>query len=100
MIALTVIVSFQTVGTLLVFGLLIAPAAAGALLARRIKIMMMWSVIFGVFSMYIGLLLSYYLNLAAGASIILVTVVIFFIVFVVQNIRSRKFIPTREKDHG
>ncbi len=100
MIALTVIVSFQTVGTLLVFGLLIAPAAAGALLARRIKIMMMWSVIFGVLSMYIGLLLSYYLNLAAGASIILVTVVIFFIVFVVQNIRSRKFIPTKEKDHG
>lgn len=100
MIALTVIVSFQTVGTLLVFGLLIAPAAAGALLARRIQIMMTWSVIFGILSMYIGLLLSYYFNLAAGASIILVTVIIFFIVFIIQNVRSRKFFSLRNTAHG
>lgn len=99
-IALTVIVSFQTVGTLLVFGLLIAPAAAGALLARRIQIMMIWAVIFGVLSMYLGLLLSYYFNLAAGASIILVTVIIFFIVFIIQNIRSRKFFSPRKKANG
>jgi ABC-type Mn2+/Zn2+ transport system permease subunit len=99
-IALTVIVSFQTVGTLLVFGLLIAPAAAGALLARRIQIMMIWAVIFGVLSMYLGLLLSYYFNLAAGASIILVTVIIFFIVFIIQNIRSRKFFSPRKKTNG
>jgi ABC-type Mn2+/Zn2+ transport system permease subunit len=99
-IALTVIVSFQTVGTLLVFGLLIAPAAAGALLARRIQGMMTWAVIIGVLSMYIGLLLSYYFNLAAGASIILVTVVIFFIVFAIQNVRSRKFFSPRNKAHG
>jgi ABC-type Mn2+/Zn2+ transport system permease subunit len=97
---LLLIVSFQTVGTLLVFGLLIAPAAAGALLARRIQIMMTWAVIFGVLSMYVGLLLSYYFNLAAGASIIMVTVLIFFIVFIIQNIRSRKFFSHREKAHG
>jgi ABC-type Mn2+/Zn2+ transport system permease subunit len=90
MIALTVIVSFQTVGTLLVFGLLIAPAGAGAMLARRIRSMMVWATVFGVLSMYFGLLISYHFNLAAGASIILVTVVIFFIVFILQNIRSKR----------
>jgi ABC-type Mn2+/Zn2+ transport system permease subunit len=90
MIAITIIASFQTVGTLLVFGLLIAPAGAGALLARQIKSMMAWAIIFGVLSMYFGLLLSYHFNLAAGAAIILVTVVIFFIVFTLQNIRSRR----------
>jgi ABC-type Mn2+/Zn2+ transport system permease subunit len=100
MIAITIIVSFQTVGTLLVFGLLIAPAAAGALLARRIQIMMTWAVIFGVLSMYLGLLLSYHFNLAAGASIILVTVVIFFVVFIIQNVRSRKYFSPRKKAHG
>ncbi len=89
MIAATVIVSFQTVGTLLVFGLLIAPAGAGALLARHIRAMMIWAVIFGALSMYFGLLLSYYYNLAAGAAIILVTVAIFFIVFIIQNIRTQ-----------
>ncbi len=88
MIATTIIVSFQTVGTLLVFGLLIAPAGAGALLARRIRSMMAWAVLFGALSVYAGLLLSYHFNLAAGASIILVTTTVFFIVFIIQNIRT------------
>jgi ABC-type Mn2+/Zn2+ transport system permease subunit len=96
MIALTVIVSFQTVGTLLVFGLLIAPAGAGALLAREIKTMIFWAVLFGIISMYFGLLISYHFDLAAGASIILVTVMIFFIVFILQNIRNKRKIVPRE----
>ncbi|HSW57507.1 MAG TPA: metal ABC transporter permease [Dehalococcoidales bacterium] len=95
MIAATVIISFQTVGTLLVFGLLIAPAAAGAMIARQIKSMIIWAVIFGVISMYAGLLISYYLDLATGASIILVTVAIFFIVFIIQNIRTRHIVSSR-----
>ncbi|MCL2679480.1 MAG: metal ABC transporter permease [Dehalococcoidia bacterium] len=88
MIAATIIVSFQTVGTLLVFGLLIAPAGAGALLARRIRSMMAWAVIFGAVSVYAGLLLSYHFRLAAGASIILVATIIFFIVFIFANMRG------------
>jgi ABC-type Mn2+/Zn2+ transport system permease subunit len=99
MIALTVIVSFQTVGTLLVFGLLIAPAGAGALLARQIKAMIAWAILFGVLSMYFGLLLSYHLNLAAGAAIILVTVAIFFIVFALQNIRNRQLLRSKVATH-
>jgi ABC-type Mn2+/Zn2+ transport system permease subunit len=100
MIAITVIVSFQTVGTLLVFGMLIAPAGAGALLARRIEVMMAWASLFGILSMYFGLLISYHFNLAAGASVILVAVTIFFIVFVIQNIRQRRANNQRESIHG
>jgi ABC-type Mn2+/Zn2+ transport system permease subunit len=100
MIAATVIVSFQTVGTLLVFGLLIAPAGAGALLARRIKAMIAWAIVFGALSMYFGLLVSYHFNLAAGAAIILVTVVIFFVVFVIQNIRNRRVAHQQVSTHG
>jgi len=100
MIAITVVVSFQTVGTLLVFGLLIAPAGAGALLAKRIEVMMAWATLFGALSMYSGLLISYYFNLAAGASIILVTIVIFFIVFALQNLRHPRIAPPQEVRHG
>jgi ABC-type Mn2+/Zn2+ transport system permease subunit len=100
MIAVTVIVSFQTVGTLLVFGMLIAPAGAGALLARRIEVMIAWAVLFGTLSVYLGLLISYHFNLAAGAAITLVTVLIFFIVFTIQNIRSRRVVLQREPIHG
>lgn len=85
LIALTVITSFQTVGTLLVFGMLLAPAGAGALIARRITSMMVWACIFGSLSVYLGLLISYHLNLAAGASIILVATAIFFIVFFLRS---------------
>lgn len=99
MIAATVIVSFQTVGTLLVFGMLIAPAGAGALLARQIRSMIAWAVVFGAVSVYAGLLVSYHFNLAAGASIILVAVVLFFIVFVVQNVRQPRVAPLRRHSH-
>jgi len=89
MIAATIIVSFQTVGTLLVFGLLVAPAAAGAMIARRISAMIAWAALFGILSVYTGLLLSYYLSISTGASIVLVTTLIFFLVFFIQNARSR-----------
>jgi len=100
LIAGTIIVSFQTVGTLLVFGLLIAPAGAGALLANRIGVMMAWAAGFGSTSMYAGLLISYHFNLAAGASVILVATLIFFAVFVIQNVRSRRVSRTQEALHG
>ena len=90
LIALTVIVSFQTVGTLLVFGMLLAPSGAGALIARRIEAMMAWAALFGAVSVYVGLLVSYHFNIAAGSMIVLVSTLIFFIVFSVQNIRLQR----------
>jgi ABC-type Mn2+/Zn2+ transport system permease subunit len=85
LVALTVITSFQTVGTLLVFGMLLAPAGAGALIARRVQTMMLWASAFGTISVYLGLLVSYYFNLAAGASIVLVATLIFFVVFFLRS---------------
>lgn len=89
LIALTVVVSFQTVGTLLVFGMLLAPAGAGALLAHRIERMMAWGAGIGALSTYLGLLLSYHLDIAAAATIVLVATAIFFGVLAVTNLRDR-----------
>jgi ABC-type Mn2+/Zn2+ transport system permease subunit len=88
LIALTVIASFQTVGTLLVFGMLLAPASAGALLARRIGAMIAWACLIGSGSVYLGLLASYHFNTAAGATIVLVSTLCFFLIFVIQNLRA------------
>jgi ABC-type Mn2+/Zn2+ transport system permease subunit len=79
LVALTVVVSFQTVGTLLVFGMLIAPPATAALVARRVGAMMLIAGALGVVSVYAGLLISFHYDLAAGASIVLVEVVVFFV---------------------
>jgi ABC-type Mn2+/Zn2+ transport system permease subunit len=81
MIALTVVVSFKTVGTLLVFGLLIAPAAAAALFSRRVGTMMALAWAFGAVSTYAGLLASYHLDIAGGGSIALVATLLFFALF-------------------
>lgn len=77
MVATTIIVSFTTVGTLLVMGMLIAPAATGALFARRISSMIIIAALSGSTSVYIGLLASYHYDLAAGASIVLTAVILF-----------------------
>ncbi|MEY2967625.1 MAG: hypothetical protein RIQ64_252 [Actinomycetota bacterium] len=77
MVALTVVASFQTVGTLLVLGMLVAPAATGALYGRRISTVVAVAAVVGVASSYVGLLVSYHADLAAGASIVLTAVVVF-----------------------
>jgi ABC-type Mn2+/Zn2+ transport system permease subunit len=84
MVTNCVVMSFQTVGTLLVFGMLLAPAGSGALLARRVPAMMLWGATIGSLSVYAGLLISYHFNLAAGASVVVVAVAIFFVIFTVQ----------------
>lgn len=99
LIALTVVVSFTTVGTLLVFGMLLAPAGVGALLARRVATMMAVAVGVGAFSVVAGLLLSYHLDLAAGATMVLVAVGLFFVVLVVQNLRRGVPAPRAEHHH-
>jgi len=93
LIAITVIVSFQTVGTLLVFGMLLAPAGAAALIARRISSMMALAALFGSVSVYAGLLASYHFNTAAGSTIVLVATTLFFLVLVIRNVRPETTPP-------
>jgi ABC-type Mn2+/Zn2+ transport system permease subunit len=76
-LALAVVVGFRVVGALLVLGLLIAPPAAAAILTRRLPAMMAASGAIAAASGPIGLLVSWHLDLAAGASIVLVAVAAF-----------------------
>ncbi|MDQ1287075.1 MAG: hypothetical protein QG622_640 [Actinomycetota bacterium] len=88
MVALAVITSFQAVGTLLVFGMLLAPAGTGALLAHRLGGMMAWAAVIGSLSVYLGLLISYHFDFAGSASIVVTAVAIFFGVFTVQAVQQ------------
>lgn len=99
MVAITVIASFQTVGTLLVLGMLIAPAATGSLFARRIESMMLIAALVGSLSTYIGLLISYHYDLAAGASIVLTAVVIFAISATANEIRKSRSLSHHDHEH-
>jgi len=86
MIAAAVIGSFQAVGTLLVLGLLIGPAATAALITRTVPRMILASLVIGVISVTVGLILSYHLGTAAGASMALVAIVGFFLVLTIREL--------------
>lgn len=96
LIAAAVIGSFQAVGTLLVFGLLVAPPAAAALFARTVPTMMIGAAALSVFSVWFGLILSYHWGTAASATMALVPVVLFFLLLPVARIRARKRRPAAD----
>ncbi|MEV8227087.1 zinc ABC transporter permease AztB [Streptomyces sp. NPDC079167] len=89
LLTLAVVASFHVVGTLLVFGLLIAPPAAMLPWARRIPVIMAGAACLGASATFIGLLLSWHLRTAAGASIAATAVVQFLISTAVSGFHRR-----------
>jgi len=78
LIAVTVVVSLQTVGVGLMLAMLVVPASTAYLLARRLPAMIAIGVLLGVLSGVIGLYLSFYVSVASGAAIVLVAIAFFF----------------------
>lgn len=98
LIAASVIGSYQSVGTLLVFGLLVGPPATASLLARTVPRMMAYAALISLFSVWLGLTLSYHLGTAGSATMALVPIVIFFIVLTITRLRPRR--PVAEVAHA
>lgn len=90
LIAVAVIGSYQAVGTLLVFGLLVGPPAAAALLTRTVPAMMLTAIGIALMSVWIGLMVSYYANTAGSATMALVPIIIFFLVLTATRLRHRR----------
>lgn len=88
-ITLAIVGSFQTVGTLLVFGLLIGPAATAALLVRRVPVMMATAALIGSVSVAIGLIVSYHADTSGSATMAVTPIVIFFVVLAAKSRRRR-----------
>jgi manganese/iron transport system permease protein len=80
LIAVTTVVSLQTVGVALMVAMLVTPAATAYLLTRRLPTMMGLAVLIGALSGVIGLYLSYYASVASGAAIVLVCTAFFLLV--------------------
>jgi ABC-type Mn2+/Zn2+ transport system permease subunit len=85
-ITLAVVVGFRVVGALLVLGMLMAPPAAAALVTKRLPAMMALSAAIAALSAPVGLLLSWHLDIAAGASIVLVPVTAFILLLVLKPV--------------
>ncbi len=86
LVGVAVVASFRTVGTLLVFALLVAPPATASLVARRVPVMMAVGVGVGVVAVVVGLLASYHLGVAASPAVAFVGVAAFFVVLAVREL--------------
>ena len=79
LISLTIVASMKLVGIVLASALLITPAASAYQFAEDFNTMMIISVVLGLISCIGGLILSYYLNTASGATIVMLSTTMFFI---------------------
>jgi ABC-type Mn2+/Zn2+ transport system permease subunit len=83
LMAVTIVISIQTVGIVLVVAMLVTPAATATLLVRRFPLMMLVGAVQGVLGVIAGLYLSFYLNIASGATIVLVLTSMFVLALIV-----------------
>ena len=81
LLSIVIVVTLQVVGIVLVVGMLITPAAASSLIAKRFSTAIFVGMLFGVISAVTGLYLSYYFNLPSGPSIALSSTAIFALSF-------------------
>jgi len=97
---MTVVVLIRVVGIILVLALLTAPAATAGMLTSNLKKRMVYSVILGMIFCISGLWISYDINIASGAAIVILSVIFYFLVYMIRAIRrllERKKIATENE---
>jgi len=81
LLSLVTVASIQTVGIILVVALLITPASAAFLIAKKLHTMMIISSLISVISSIVGMYFSYIYNIPSGATIVLCAFIIYIIIF-------------------
>lgn len=82
LLTLTIIISLQAVGNILILAMLITPAATARLFVQRFQSLMLLGALIGALCGVVGLYVAYYLNLASGGTIVLLTTAVFIVCFV------------------
>jgi manganese/iron transport system permease protein len=90
LLALTIVISMQTVGVGLVAAMLVTPPATAYLLTRHLSAMMLVSALLGAISCVIGLYISYYANIASGPAIVLTATTFFLIAFAAKPLLNKR----------
>jgi len=88
LMAVTIVISMKVVGIILVSALLVIPAAAAYEVSSHYKSVLIVSVIVGLVSALGGLLVSYRLNTASGATIVLLAAAVFLLLFTIRSLRT------------
>lgn len=86
-LAAVVVVSIKVLGIILVGALIVIPAAAAKNVSRSFSEEIAFSILFGIISVITGLFLSLVLNVASGATVVLVAVTLFIITFIFKKLQ-------------
>ena len=99
LIAVTIIVSLQTVGVALMVAMLVTPSASAFLLTRRLPYMMLLGAVFASLSGVIGLYISFYASVASGAAIVLTCTAFFILAWLYRTLRTSLHTRKLQKPH-
>ena len=89
LVAITVVLSLQTVGIGLMLAMLVTPASTAHLLTKRLPSMLLLGAVLGAVSGIVGLYLSFYWGVASGAAIVLVSIFFFLVALAATSLRSK-----------
>jgi len=90
LVALAIVFSIRAVGIILVISLLTVPQATANLISNRFKYIIIWSIIFGLFSSLTGLFISYFLKIPSGATIIFMTLLTYIMTKFIKQLKTWK----------
>ncbi len=89
LIALVISVSLKAIGAILVFAMLVTPAAAAIQYSFKLNRIIVIAIAFAIISTFLGIILSFFFNLASGASIVIIASLIFVVSFIISPKRRK-----------
>lgn len=96
-LAITVVVAMQAVGAILIIALLITPGATAFLMTTKFQRMLVLAPLISAFAVAFGIYLSYWFNMASGATVVAVQGAIFVIAYVVSPMGLRSLSSSRRR---
>ncbi|WIV11314.1 metal ABC transporter permease [Proteiniborus sp. MB09-C3] len=100
LVAITITLSMRIVGILLISSMMTVPVATSIQIARSFKQAFIYTNIFGVLSVSIGLIASFYLDVAPGGSIVIVSLLLLFLVILVKSLYMKLVKKTTNTVNG
>ncbi len=90
MLAAMLVTTLQILGVTLIISAIIIPASIARLLSDRFGMMMIYAAVLGAGISFVGIYLSYYFDVASGASVVLLSTIVFGIVLLWTNLKQRR----------
>ena len=90
MLATLLVATLQVLGVTLIISAVVIPASIARLLSHNFGRMMVISGVLGAVIAFFGIYLSYYLDIASGASVVLLSTTVFAVALIVTQLQSRR----------